>query len=159
MAAYIKFDGIDGEALDKGHKAWSDLFSCSQVIHRAGGGATGAARRRGSAQIEDIRCAKLLDKASNKIAESVCLGKIFPKVVIEFCADTTNAGRETYFKYELKNVMVTSYSVSGGANDKPHEDFSLNFEEIKCTYSEVDEKGSKKGNIEYGWKVEAGEKA
>jgi type VI secretion system secreted protein Hcp len=35
----------------------------------------------------------------------------------------------------------------------------LNFEEIKVTYTEMDSKGKKKGNIEYGWKVEEAEKA
>ena len=34
---------------------------------------------------------------------------------------------------------------------------SLNFEEIKVTYTETDSKGSKKGNVEYTWKVEEGE--
>jgi hypothetical protein len=34
---------------------------------------------------------------------------------------------------------------------------SLNFEEIKVTYSEMDNAGKKKGNVEYSWKVEAGE--
>ena len=55
--------------------------------------------------------------------------------------------------------MVTSYQVSGGSQDKPHESFSLNFEEIKVIYTEMDEKGSKKGDVSYGWKVEEGTKA
>jgi type VI protein secretion system component Hcp len=55
--------------------------------------------------------------------------------------------------------MVTSYSVSGAgqSEDVPMEDFSLNYEEIKVTYTEHDSKGKKKGNIEYSWKVEEGE--
>jgi type VI secretion system secreted protein Hcp len=38
------------------------------------------------------------------------------------------------------------------------EEFSLNFEEIKVTYTENDAKGKSKGNIEYSWKVEEGSK-
>ena len=37
------------------------------------------------------------------------------------------------------------------------EDFALNFEEIKVTYTEADEGGKSKGKVEYAWKVEAGE--
>ena len=159
MAAYIKFDGIDGESKDKGHAKWSDLDSFSQTVHKPGAGATGAARRRGSVMLEDIQCTKLLDKSSPKIAEAVCKGKVFPKVEIHTTVSTTDSGRETYYKYELKNVMVTSYTVSGGSQDKPHEQFSLNFEEIKVTYTEMDEKGSKKGDVAYGWKVEEGQAA
>jgi type VI secretion system secreted protein Hcp len=109
--------------------------------------------------LEDVQCSKLLDKSSPKIAEAVCKGKVFPKVEIHVTVSTTDSGRETYYKYELKNVMVTNYSVSGGSQDKPHEQFSLNFEEVKVTYTEMDEKGTKKGDVAYGWKVEEGEAA
>ena len=159
VAAYIKFDGVDGEAQDKDHKAWSDLLSFGQGLHQPGGGATGATRRRGDVILDDIVCSKELDKASPKIAEAICKGRVFPKVEIELTASFTDKGRQTYYKYELKNVLVTSYSSagSGQAEDVPVEDFSLNFEEIKVTYTENDTKGKKKGNIEYSWKVEEGE--
>ncbi len=159
MAAYIKFDGVEGEAQDKDHKGWSDLASFGQGVHQPGGGATGATRRRGDVIIDDISCSKELDKASPKIAEAVCMGKVYPKVEIHLTASFTDAGRQTYYAYELKNVLVTSYNVggSGQAEDVPMEDFALNFEEIKVTYTECDAKGSKKGNVEYSWKVEEGE--
>ncbi len=159
MAGYMKFDGIDGESKDKDHKGWIDILSFGQAIHQPGGSATGTARRRGDVILDDISVAKLLDKSSPKIAESVCKGKVFPKVEIELTASYTDSGRVTYYRYELKNVLVTSYNVSGAAQaeDVPAEDFSLNFEEIKVTYTENDNKGKKKGNIEYSWKVEEGE--
>ncbi|TWU31937.1 Hcp family type VI secretion system effector [Novipirellula artificiosorum] len=159
MAAYIKFDGVDGECLDKDHKKWSDLLSFSQGVHKPGGGATGSTRRRGDTILEDIQCVKELDKSSPKIAEAVCKGKVFPKVEIELTASYTDAGRVTYYRYELKNVSVTSYQIGGAgqADDVPTENFSLNFEEIKVTYTENDSAGKKKGNVEYSWKVEEGE--
>ena len=159
MAAYIKFDGIDGECKDKDHKGWTDLGSFAQGVFKPGGGATGATRRRGDVVLSDINCTKEIDKSSPKIAESVCKGKVFPKVEIHITASYTDSGRVTYYAYELKNVQVTSYNISGSgqAEDVPAEDFALNFEEIKVTYTECDEKGKSKGNIEYTWKVEEGE--
>ncbi len=158
MAAYIKFDGVDGESKAAGNEKWSDLESVSQAIHKAGSGATGAARRRGTVLLDDIQCTKLMDKSSPKIAEAVCLGKIFSKVQIALKTSTTASGREPYYIYELESVMVTSYQVSGGSQDKPTESFSLNFEKIKVVYTEMDEKGSKKGDVSYTWKVEEGTK-
>jgi len=39
-----------------------------------------------------------------------------------------------------------------------HKILSLNFEEIKVTYTECDPStGKAKGNVEYSWKVEEGE--
>ena len=157
MAAYIKFDGVDGEAQDKDHKKWSDLLSFNQGVTRPGGGATGATRRRGDVSLSDINCVKELDKASPKIAESVCKGKVYPKVEIHITSSYTDAGRVTYYAYELKNALVTNYDVSGSGEDVPTENFSINFEEIKVTYTECDSKGKKKGNVEYTWKVEEAE--
>jgi len=159
MAAYIKFKDVNGEALDKFHRTWSDLASFGQAVVQPGGGATGATRRRGDVIMEDIHCSKELDKASPKIAEAVCKGKVFPKVEIHLTASYTDRGRITYYAYEMKNVLVTSYNISGSgqSEDVPMEDFSLNFEEIKVTYTENDNKGKSKGNVEYSWKVEEGE--
>ena len=159
MAAYIKFDGVDGEAQDKDHKNWSDLISFSQGLTQPGGGATGPTRRRGDVIVDDIHCVKELDKSSPKLAEAVCKGKIFAKVEIDMTASTTDAGRVTYYKYELKNVMVTSYSIGGDGQGEavPTENFSLNAEELKVTYTEVGPDGKSKGNVAYEWKVEEGE--
>jgi type VI secretion system secreted protein Hcp len=160
MALFIKFDGVDGEANDKDHKAWCNLLSFSWGLHKAGAGATGSTRRRGVVTVEDVVVTKEYDKSSPKLAESVCLGKIFPKVEIH---DTTTYGdgnRAVFLKYELKNVMVSSHNVSaaGGGDAVPHENISLNFEEVKQTYVEYDAKGGKKGNVEMNWKVEEGTK-
>ena len=159
MALFIKFDGVDGEAQDKDHKGWSDILSFSWGLHKAGAGATGQTRRRGVATVEDVVCTKEYDKASPKLAESVCTGKVFPKVEIHDTA-TYAESRATFLKYELKNVLVTSHNVSGagGGDAVPTETMSLNFEEIKQCYVEYDSKGGKKGNVEMTWKVEEGQK-
>jgi type VI secretion system secreted protein Hcp len=182
-SAYIKFDGIDGESQNEGHEGWSEIVSFSQPISQPGGGATGPTRRRGDVVIEDIVVVKELDKASPKLAESICKGKVFPKVEIHLTGPSEGSTcRGTYYAYELKNVIITNYKVTGSnplayaliapapditmpysgpfivqAVDAPMEELSLNFEEIKVTYTECDSSGKSKGNVEYSWKVEEGE--
>ena len=158
MAAYIKFDGVDGEEQDKDHKNWTPITSFSQALHKQGSGATSTARRRGDTVFEDVVVTKLIDKSTPKIAEAVAKGKVFPKVEIHVTASYTDSGRVTYYAYELKDVLVTSYHISGSSDDKPMENISLNFEEIKVTYTECDNKGKKKGSTDYSWKVAEGQK-
>ena len=182
-SAYIKFDGIDGESQNEGHKGWSEIVSFSQPISVPGGGATGPTRRRGDVVIGDIVVVKELDKASPKLAESICKGQVFPNVVIHLTGPSEGSTCQgTFYAYELKNVMITNYKVTASnplayaliapapdttmpstgpfivqAVDAPIEELSLNFEEIKVTYTECDSSGKSKGNIEYSWKVEEGE--
>ncbi len=158
MTAYIKFDGVDGEAKEKSHKKWSSIVAFTQGLHRPGGESDGSTRRRGEVVMDDILVSKKLDKASPKIAEAVLKGKVFPKVEIHLTSTYADAGRTTYYAYELKNVLVTSYDISHGNKPKqlPVEEFELNFEEIKVTYTLVDKNGRTTGNVEYSWKVERG---
>lgn len=159
MALFTKFDGVDGESKDKDHPKWSDTLSMTWGAHKAGGGATGQTRRRGVATVEDVVLTKEVDKSTMKIHEGVLGGKVFAKVEIHNTA-TYGEGRATFMKYELKNVSITSHNIaqSGGGDAVPHETLSLNFEEVKGTYVEYDEKGGKKGNIEFTHKVEEGTK-
>ena len=149
-AGYLKFDGVDGEATDKDHKNWSDILSFEQSITR-GDSSSASTRARGSAVFHDIVITKELDASSPKLAESIAKGMVYPSVEFHL-----TAGSGTYLKYELKNVMITSYSVGGSADEKPTEQISLNFEEIKMTYTAAGETGTSKGNVEYSWKIEAG---
>jgi len=73
---------------------------------------------------------------------------------------TYGGARATYLKYELKNVMVTSYQTNASGNDEagpPTVVVGNNFEEIKVTYTEYDKEGSSKGAVETEFKVEKGE--
>jgi len=73
------------------------------------------------------------------------------------CRCETGKNLVVYLKYELKDVIISSYSVNGESREHaPSETLSLNYEEIKVTYTEVDSKGQKKGKVEYHWKVEEG---
>jgi type VI secretion system secreted protein Hcp len=156
-AAYIKFDGIEGEAQDKDHKGWSELLSFEQGISNPIDEDRIHRRQRG-ALVEDIICVKELDKSSPKIAESACKGKVIPTVQLHF-TDSYSNENVVYYKYELTNVRITSYSVGSENLDEeyPKESIGLDFEEIKVTYTETDNQGKKKGNVEYTWKVEEGE--
>jgi type VI secretion system secreted protein Hcp len=154
---FIKFEGIDGESSDSSHDKWIDVLSMSFGVNRPTEG-SGSTRRTGSVEMNDISITKEIDKSTPKLMEAICRGRINPTVEIEV---TTNIGGTyaTYYRIELTNVRVTNYWVSGGTSgdDVPTETVALNFEEISVTYSEFDEEGKSKGNIEYVWKVETAE--
>ncbi|MEX0763521.1 MAG: type VI secretion system tube protein Hcp [Dehalococcoidia bacterium] len=172
-AAYIKFGGIEGESQDKDHDGWSDILSFNQGIVAPTSTGPGAARRRGAPVLEDIIVTKELDKSTPKLAEAIVNGRTFPTVEIHLTRNLGDGVSTTYYAYELKNVRVTSYNIgntrqndltpsglphvrTASSSGVPTEELSLNFEEIKVTYTEIDEAGRAKGTVEYSWKVEEG---
>jgi len=160
-AIFAKYDGIDGEAKDSNHDKWIDVLSIDWGMHRpTETGATGATRRRGDVIVEDLMLTVEYEKSSPKLQEKCLMGEIIPKLEIEQTS-TYGGARVTYLKYELKNVMITSVSLNASGNDEagpPTVVVGCNFEEVKVTYTEFDDTGSNKGNVEYNWKVEKGEK-
>ena len=125
-AGYIKFDGIDGESVDKDHKDWINLLSFidgSKIREDF-------ASTRYQYDVSDIIVVKELDKSSPKLAESIAMGKVFPKVEIHL-----DSGKETYYVYTLTNVIITSYTINGTNNEIPTEEFSLNYEKITISES------------------------
>jgi type VI secretion system secreted protein Hcp len=158
-AAYIKFDGVDGESTDARHKNWSDLQSVSFGIKvETTTGAGGSTRR---AVAGEVQCVKVLDKSSPLLMRALTLGEIIPILTIEFTRSTA-AGDEPYLKYELENILISSYSISPGGGGSgegeqaPTETLSLNYEKITVTYTERDEAGQVKGTVAYTWSVEEG---
>lgn len=156
MAIFAKYDGIDGEATESNHDKWIDVLSYEWGVHRPGGGSSGQSRRRGSAVIEDFVIVIEYEKASPKLLEKCLLGAVTPTLDVELTT-TLGDGRATYLKYELKNVAVRSYHVSGTGDDDagpPVVVINNNFEEIKVTYTEYDSQGTSKGNVETSYRVE-----
>ena len=140
----MKVDGIKGESKDSNHKDWMDLESFGQAIQ-----STDVPSRNPKSVFEDMLVTKELDKASPKLAEMAATGAVTPKVDIDFMA-SFGGYRQVFYAYELKNVQVSSYSIGG--HGLPTEQITLNFEEIKVTYTERDESGNEKYTVEYSWK-------
>jgi len=156
---FIKFEGVDGEVQNGSYRGWCNALSFSQGQSLGDGQRpVGTARQRADVVFEDIVVVKELDKASPKLAEAVCQGKVFPKVEIHLTRSYKNTGLVSYYTYELINALIVDYRIGGSGYSEyiPTEEISLSFEEIKVTYTEFDESGATKGNVEYEWSVEGG---
>lgn len=148
-AVFAKYDGIDGESKDASHDKWIDILSVEWGAHRT----TGAARD--AVTVDDMTLTMEYDKAAPKLQESCFIAKVIAKLEIEQTA-TYGGTRATYLRYEFKNVRITSFQTNASGNDEagpPTVVVKCSFEEIKVTYTEFDDTGNPKGNIEYNWSV------
>ncbi len=138
---FVKFDGIDGESLDQDHLGWSEIATLSHGLSRPSPG-NGNFRRIRGPQLSDLTFVKEVDSATPKIAEAVAAGTLFESVEIHLTTSLTgdgNSGQQvTYYTYELTNVRVTSFQVSGSADGTPPTaQVSLNYEGIAWSYMPI----------------------
>ena len=159
MAWYVKFDGVDGSAQHKDHKAWSNASRVNLSGHKAGGGGTGVGRVGGKMHLDDISIGIITDKALPKLLEAAVKGQVFPKVEVHGTATYGNAGEQVYLALELANVQITNYQLGVLDNDAATDDMqmALNFEKYKSTFTAYSKEGKSEGKVEHEWKVEEGE--
>ncbi len=139
--AFMKLGDIKGEATEANHRQWSNLEALSvgitrQSITNLAGGVSTQFRA-------DIALGKNLDKSSPKLMELVATGQSVPVLELHLTRQLSDGSQVVYLQYELKNVLISSYSIggSGPSSSVPAEQLSLNFEEIKVTYNVIDAAG------------------
>lgn len=158
MSGFIQIEGIEGEALDTNHENWIKILSVGQSVNRPIQVGSDGSTTKGSVQCGDIAVVKEVDKSTPKLLGAVCKGTKFGEITIDLTTDTGQGERVTYMKWKLENAYVSSYDVSGGANDGsvPTESLGLSYEKITWTYTPVDTAGEPGGDIPQTWDVGKG---
>ena len=118
-AAYIKYEGIDGESKDQAHEGWIDVLSVDYGIIKPGG-----TPNRESP--EGLSVEMVIDSASVPLFNNALNNTTYGTVEIDLCegtpasiCDPTQVGdQHCYLKYTLKNVLVTSYETNDSGNDE-----------------------------------------
>lgn len=153
-AAFLKIEGIEGESTDSAHEGEIDILSFSWGMSQSGVAQTARGGGAGKVSVQDLSISKYVDRASPALMEAVASGRHISSATLELERRPIGDERVTYVKYELKNVLVTSYNVNWNASHAesvPTEELSLNFEEIKVTYVEQELDGSAGGRLSFLW--------
>jgi len=148
-AAYLKLGDIKGEATDNAHKDWINIESFDMGIQQERDAASGLPT--GKRQHKPFVITKSVDKATPLLFGVCASGGTIPMVRLEF---VSSGPRPQYYKVTFKNVIVSSYQTSSSSADSvPTESFSLNYEEIKWTYTEFSPAGQPLRDHSFYWNL------
>jgi len=152
--AFLKIEGVPGEATATGHKDEIDIESFSMGVARTvvtGGGGT----QTGRPQFTDISFSHQLDKASPLLMLRCAQGTVIPTAVLT-CRTVGAASSLVFYKITLTDVIVTSVSVGGASGgDRPTETFSLNYARIEWEYLPQLPTGGSGTPVRASWNIPA----
>jgi len=152
--AFLKIEGVPGEATATGHKDEIDIESFSMGVARTvvtGGGGT----QTGRPQFTDISFSHQLDKASPLLMLRCAQGTVIPTAVLT-CRTVGAASSLVFYKITLTDVIVTSVSVGGASGgDRPTETFSLNYARIEWEYIPQLPTGGSGTPVRASWNIPA----
>lgn len=138
----LDIKGIEGESVMKGFEKQIEILSWSWGVtnsSRSSGGG-GAA---GKACPSDMSFAKNVDKATPPLIAGAVGGTVSPTAILIGLRPGGGGGApQTYIKYEMKNVVITSYQTGGASGGGVAADsFALRFSAATVTYYSQDAKG------------------
>ena len=150
MPIYMKYDGIEGDTTEEGHKKWIEVSSFQWGVGRGIASPVGGSLDRESSapSVSEITITKAQDTATIKLIDASFQGE-GKTVNIDFCK--TDKGKlEVYLTYTLTNTMISGYSISSGG-DRPSESLSLNFTkvEVKMNQNDATGAGADSSNVTY----------
>ena len=155
---FLKIEGIDGESKDAQHTDEMECLSYSFGGHQSGTMHSGTGGGSGKVSIQDLTITKYVDKGTPNIFASLCSGKHQTEATLTL----RKAGDPPveYLIVKMKKVLVSGYSVAGSQGDeRTIENISLNFEEVRLTYTPQADDGSAEAEIITGWNIAQNEAA
>lgn len=138
-AAYIKFDGVEGESTASKFRGYLKVEFFKVEIEGAGG--------REAPVLKDLVISLPMEKSSPTLMLACATGQILKDATLVL-TKMTGAGEEVAFlKIKMTDVLVSSYSTSGKADELPSDQISLNYTEVEWTYNVYGDDGSLKGTV------------
>lgn len=149
--AFIKIEGIPGEALDEKYRNWIEVsgysFSTYQSTSATASSAGGATA--GRTTLSHFTFTKTLDKSSCKLMEASCAGEHLKEVTLVLSRAGTD--KLKYYEIVLEEVIIADYTQNAAAGI-PVEVVQLNYGRIKTVYTQQKRNdGAGGGNIAGGW--------
>ncbi len=159
---YIQIDQIPGEGREKAHKNWIPVKSIEWNVERTLDMTDLGTTQRGYANTNfgKISVTTELSKASAKLMTYVASGKHSKELIIHMCraGDNEKKGMEPYLIWTLRYAIIDSYSVSGGEEQIPEENWTIAYRGISIKYKIAHfDTGELSDCNEFLWNLETGD--
>ncbi len=143
---FMDIAGIAGESTNALHKSSIEVMSWSWGVSQTSPGGAGAIGRELAGHATLI---KRIDKATPLLFKHCIDDTVLPLVTVQL----TRADGQTFLKYELKNVMISSISHGGDLDGDglPDETIALTLGGAKVTYTQFDATGKALGQTSAEW--------
>jgi type VI secretion system secreted protein Hcp len=131
---FLKIDGIDGESKREGAEKHIDIESYSWGESQSGSHTVGAHETAGKVDMQPFSFVTKMSSASPKLFLKCATGEYIDKAVF-IARKALGTKQETFLKWTLKDIIVSSYNTNGAGGDGiPMDSFTLAYTGIEIEY-------------------------
>jgi type VI secretion system secreted protein Hcp len=154
---FLKLEGIEGEAMAKGHEKWIELESFSWGASQGSSAGQGGGSGTGKVAIKPMNFAMKANKASPKLFLACASGEHIKKAVL--VCRKAGKDQQPYYTITLSDVTVSNYQAGGSTGHViPMDQHSLSFSKIEFEYKPQKPDGTLDSAVKAGWDVGQGAK-
>jgi type VI secretion system secreted protein Hcp len=161
LNSFLKFEGgkpVEGGSVVEGHDKELQLLGFGCTVHNTGSMHTSTGGGTGKGEHGDLSFQMELDKAAPLLHKFCMSGQHFDKVTL-FVLKSGGDSPVEYMRYEMEDVMISSFSWSGGGGDSVMASGSLNFGKYNYAYVPQSSTGTPEGEIAHGFNIATGKEA
>lgn len=147
---YLKIEGVDGEAVSKGHEKEMQLMSWSFGASNPSSMKPGSGMGAGKVSMQDFHFTKMIDKASPILFMKLATGEHLKKATVTVAKPSSDGKSLTFMTYTFEDVLVTSWQNSA---DPLIEEVSFTFQKIMVEYKPQKADGSLDVAVKAGWDI------
>jgi len=156
--AFLKLEGIEGEAQDGKHPKEIDVLAWSWGMSQSGSAHVLGGAGSGKVNVQDLSITKYVDNSSPTLIKFCCNGKHIPTGLLTL----RKAGEKPleYLKISMKDILVSAVSTGGsGGEDRVTENLTLNFGRYELIYTGQKPDGSGGAEIKTQWNMAKNEES
>lgn len=150
---FLQLNNINGESQDENFQNAIDVLSYSWGVANSGSAQYQKGSGTGKATFQDLHITKRVDSSSPILFQACATGEHITSGTLSIRkAGGTSA--LVYLTYALTNILVSSVSSGSGGADV-QESVTLNFQQVKVTYTPQAETGGGDAAVDFGWDIAA----
>ena len=150
---FARIGTIKGESLDARHKDEIEVLSWSWGVSQSGTIAHGGGGGAGKASFHDLNFTHHVDRASPALMRACATGEHVKEATIT--VRKAGKGQQEYLVIKMTDVLVTSVSLSVGAEGDTVEGVALAFAKVDLEYKPQKPDGSLDAGVHFRYDLKA----
>jgi type VI secretion system secreted protein Hcp len=140
--AFLKIDGIKGEAPDEKHKDEIELTSFAWGATNAGDHSAGGGGGAGKVSMQDFHFTMKVNKSSPNLMQHCCTGKHIPGALLT--VRKAGGTQLEFMKVKFSDLIISSFQTGASSSGDvlPNDQITFNFTKIEYDYCAQKKDGS-----------------
>jgi type VI secretion system secreted protein Hcp len=140
--AFLKIDGIKGDAPDEKHKDEIELTSFAWGATNAGDHSAGGGGGAGKVSMQDFHFTMKVNKSSPNLMQHCCTGKHIPGALLT--VRKAGGTQLEFMKVKFSDLIISSFQTGASSSGDvlPNDQITFNFTKIEYDYCAQKKDGS-----------------